>query len=50
MIDQMEAVGFGYCTYTEACITEYPKEIGQPHITRMNREFLGRKFATTNMK
>jgi succinate dehydrogenase / fumarate reductase iron-sulfur subunit len=50
MIDQMEAEGFGNCTNTEACSAECPKEIGQHHIARMNREFLGAKLSSTKTK
>lgn len=50
MIDQMEAEGFGNCTNTEACSAECPKEIGQHHIARMNREFLGAKLASNKTK
>jgi len=50
MIDQMEAEGFGNCTNTEACSAECPKEIGQEHIARMNREFLAAKMASNNTK
>ncbi|ABG59728.1 succinate dehydrogenase/fumarate reductase iron-sulfur subunit [Cytophaga hutchinsonii] len=47
MIDQMEAEGFGNCTNTEACSAECPKEIGQEHIARMNREFYAAKLASS---
>jgi succinate dehydrogenase / fumarate reductase iron-sulfur subunit len=50
MIDQMEAEGFGNCTNTEACSAECPKEIGQHHIARMNREFIGAKLSSTKTK
>jgi succinate dehydrogenase / fumarate reductase iron-sulfur subunit len=50
MIDQMEAEGFGNCTNTEACSAECPKEIGQHHIARMNREFLSAKIASNHKK
>jgi len=50
MINQMEAEGFGNCTNTEACSAECPKEIGQHHIARMNREFYAAKLASTNTK
>lgn len=46
MIDQMEKEGFGNCTNTEACSAECPKEIGQAHIARMNREFLAAKLSS----
>lgn len=50
MIDQMEAEGFGNCTNTEACSAECPKEIGQEHIARMNREFFAAKLGSNNTK
>mgnify|MGYP000190895043 CR=1 FL=1 len=50
MINQMEAEGFGNCTNTEACSAECPKEIGQHHIARMNREFYGAKLSSTKIK
>lgn len=50
MIDQMEAEGFGNCTNTEACSAECPKEIGQEHIARMNREFFAAKLGSSNTK
>jgi len=50
MIDQMEAEGFGNCTNTEACSAECPKEIGQHHIARMNREFLGATLSSPKTK
>jgi len=40
MIAQMEAEGFGSCTNTGACSAVCPKEIGQEHIARLNREFM----------
>ncbi len=46
MIDQMEEEGFGNCTNTEACSAVCPKEIGQHHIARMNREFFGAKLSS----
>jgi succinate dehydrogenase / fumarate reductase iron-sulfur subunit len=38
MIEQMDKEGFGACTNTGACSVECPKEIGQEHIARLNRE------------
>jgi succinate dehydrogenase / fumarate reductase iron-sulfur subunit len=49
MIDQMEEEGFGSCTNTGACSAECPKEIGQQHIARLNREFISAKV-TSNSK
>ena len=50
MINQMEEEGFGNCTNTEACSAECPKEIGQEHIARMNREFYAAKLSSSNTK
>ncbi|MCU0416720.1 MAG: succinate dehydrogenase/fumarate reductase iron-sulfur subunit [Cytophagaceae bacterium] len=48
MIDQMEDEGFGSCTNTGACSAECPKEIGQHHIARLNREFITAKISSSN--
>lgn len=48
MIDQMEEEGFGSCTNTGACSAECPKEIGQQHIARLNREFIAAKVTSNN--
>jgi len=39
MVAQMDAEGFGSCTYTGACETVCPQEISIRHIARMNYEF-----------
>jgi len=44
MVAQMEAEGFGACTNTGACSIECPKEIGQEHIARLNREYFAASF------
>ncbi|MDZ4840500.1 MAG: succinate dehydrogenase/fumarate reductase iron-sulfur subunit [Bacteroidota bacterium] len=44
MVAQMDAEGFGNCTNIGACSSECPKQIGQHHIARLNREFLRAKF------
>lgn len=49
MMAQMDAEGFGSCTNTGACSIECPKEIGQEHIARLNREFLNAKFTSENI-
>ncbi|UXP31025.1 succinate dehydrogenase/fumarate reductase iron-sulfur subunit [Reichenbachiella agarivorans] len=49
MVAQMEEEGFGHCTNTGACSAVCPKEIGQEHIARMNREFLGAKVSSNNV-
>jgi succinate dehydrogenase / fumarate reductase, iron-sulfur subunit len=43
MVDQMEQEGFGNCTNIGACSAECPKEIGQIHIARLNREYIRAK-------
>ncbi|MFN8415167.1 MAG: succinate dehydrogenase/fumarate reductase iron-sulfur subunit [Cytophagaceae bacterium] len=48
MVDQMEEEGFGSCTNTGACSAECPKEIGQQHIARLNREFIAAKVTSNN--
>jgi succinate dehydrogenase / fumarate reductase iron-sulfur subunit len=40
MVAQMDAEGFGNCSNIGACSAECPKEIGQHHIARMNKEYL----------
>lgn len=40
MVWQMNEEGFGSCTNTGACSIECPKEIGQEHIARLNREYI----------
>lgn len=39
MVAQMDAEGFGACTYTGACETVCPQEISIRHIARMNYEY-----------
>lgn len=40
MVSQMEAEGFGGCTFTGACEAECPKKIDIDHIARLNYELL----------
>ncbi|MCV9385737.1 succinate dehydrogenase/fumarate reductase iron-sulfur subunit [Reichenbachiella ulvae] len=49
MVAQMEEEGFGNCTNTGACSAVCPKEIGQEHIARMNREYLAAKATSDNV-
>ncbi len=49
MVAQMDAEGFGSCTNTGACSAECPKAIGQIHIARLNREYLGAKLTSNNV-
>ena len=48
MVAQMDEEGFGACTNTGACAAECPKEISLENIARLNREYLGASFASTN--
>jgi succinate dehydrogenase / fumarate reductase iron-sulfur subunit len=43
MVAQMEDEGFGNCTNIGACSAECPKQIGQMHIARLNREYIAAK-------
>jgi succinate dehydrogenase / fumarate reductase iron-sulfur subunit len=49
MLQQMEDEGFGNCSNTGACSVECPKEIGQEHIARLNREFIAAKAGSDNV-
>ena len=49
MLQQMEDEGFGNCSNTGACSVECPKEIGQEHIARLNREFIAAKASSDNV-
>ena len=44
MVAQMEKEGFGNCTNIDACSKECPKQIGQVHIARLNREYIRAKI------
>ncbi|KAA9353636.1 MULTISPECIES: succinate dehydrogenase/fumarate reductase iron-sulfur subunit [Larkinella] len=48
MVAQMDAEGFGACSFTGACSVECPKSISLDHIARLNREYLGAKLASNN--
>jgi succinate dehydrogenase / fumarate reductase, iron-sulfur subunit len=48
MVAQMDEEGFGSCTNTGACAAECPKEISLENIARLNREYLGASFSSTN--
>jgi succinate dehydrogenase / fumarate reductase iron-sulfur subunit len=39
MVEQMDAEGFGACTFTESCEAACPKEISTLFISRMNRDY-----------
>lgn len=49
MVAQMEEEGFGNCTNTGACSAVCPKEIGQEHIARLNREYISAKATSDNV-
>lgn len=46
MIAKADELGFGACTNTGACSAECPKEIGQEHIARLNREYIAASFSS----
>ena len=46
MVAQMDAEGFGACSFTGACAVECPASISLESITRLNREYLGAKLTT----
>ncbi len=48
MVAQMDAEGFGACSFTGACSVECPKSISLTHIARMNREYLVAKLVSEN--
>lgn len=50
MVAQMDAEGFGACSFTGACSVECPKSISLDHIARLNREYLGAKLSTENVQ
>ena len=39
MVQQMDAEGFGHCSYTGACEVECPQHISLDNIARMNWEY-----------
>ena len=46
MVAQMDAEGFGACSFTGACAVECPASISLESITRLNREYLGSKLTS----
>ena len=44
MVNEMDKLGFGYCSNTYACQAECPKEVKVTNIARMNRGFLHAKI------
>src|SRR4028118_695189 len=47
-VAQMDAEGFGACSFTGACAVECPASISLESITTLNREYLGAKLTTPN--
>ena len=47
MVAQMDAEGFGACSLIGACAVECPASVPLEVITRLNREYLGAKLAST---
>ena len=45
MVNQMDKEGFGYCSNTNACEAQCPKEISVENIARLNREYLSATFS-----
>jgi succinate dehydrogenase / fumarate reductase iron-sulfur subunit len=48
MVAQMDAEGFGACSFTGACVVECPASVSLENITRLNREYLGAKLTSEN--
>ncbi len=46
MVAQMDAEGFGACSFTGACAVECPVSIPLDVITRLNREYLSAKLTS----
>ena len=46
MVAQMDAEGFGHCTFYGECQEACPKEISIDTISRMNRDYLGAALTT----
>ena len=50
MVAQMDAEGFGACSFTGACAVECPASVSLENITRLNREYLGARLTSENME
>ncbi len=48
MVAQMDAEGFGACSFTGACAVECPASVSLDNITRMNREYINAKLTSEN--
>lgn len=46
MVAQMDKEGFGFCSNTEACEVECPKEISVDNIAALNRAYMGSIFTS----
>jgi succinate dehydrogenase / fumarate reductase iron-sulfur subunit len=49
MVAQMDAEGFGSCSFTGACAVECPASVSLDNITRLNREYLAAKLTSENI-
>ena len=47
MVAQMDAEGFGACSFTGACSVECPASVPLEAITRLNREYIGAALTST---
>ncbi len=48
MVHQMDEEGFGMCSNITACEAECPKGISVENIARLNREYIGSSFSSTD--
>ncbi|MGF7214040.1 succinate dehydrogenase / fumarate reductase iron-sulfur subunit [Spirosoma lacussanchae] len=48
MVAQMDAEGFGACSFTGACAVECPASVSLENITRLNREYLGARLTSSD--
>ena len=48
MVAQMDAEGFGACSFTGACAIECPVSVSLENIVRLNREYLGARITSEN--
>jgi len=46
MVAQMDAEGFGACSFIGACAVECPASVSLENITRLNREYISAKLTT----
>ncbi|CCH51994.1 succinate dehydrogenase iron-sulfur protein [Fibrisoma limi BUZ 3] len=50
MVAQMDAEGFGACSFTGACAVECPASVSIENIVRLNREYLGARLTSKNLE